>query len=552
MSPIPVVLFAYARPAHLARVLTCLRDNRVPLILAYADGAKSGDDAAAVAETRALLRAVDWCEVRLTERPANLGLGRNVLAGVTEVAARHEAFVVWEEDLIAVPGAYGWICAALQQYAGDERVMSVTAWTHPRVTPAGLDGAPHFDARAECWVWGSWARAWRGMNEGDALVKMQAALARGLPADAYGSDLPAMAAQEVRKNIWAVRWLYHHFAQGGLCLRPPWSMVEHIGFDPQATNAAGATSWANPSLRPAPPIPSTWPDPAEHPACRALWSVEAAATAANPGGLLRKVLRRILPSVWLDPLVDRFFRVRWEGHYADWSAAKAAGGGYDSDTILARVLAASRQVRDGQVSYERDGVVFAGPPPWTPALTVLRELAARKEGPLTVLDFGGSLGCGYRRIRLRLAAGTALRWNVVEQPGFVAAGRREFANEELKFFPTVRDAVVNGVPDVILLSSVLPYLPRPLETLKELAALGADVIVTEGTGFAQKGGARLTVQHVPASIHRASYPCWFLDRAEFLGAVSPKYRLEAEYGEATRPPAGGEFRALVFTRTAAT
>jgi len=550
MSPIPVVLFAYARPAHLARVLACLRENGVPLVLAYADGAKSGDDAAAVAETRALLRAVDWCEVRLTERPANLGLGRNVLAGVTEVAAQYEAFIVWEDDLVAVPGAYAWMSAALRQYANDTRVMSVTAWTHPRVTPAGLNGAPYFDARAECWVWGSWARAWRGMNEGDALAKMQAAAGRGLPADAYGSDLPAMATQEARKNIWAVRWLYHHFAQGGLCLRPPWSMVEHIGFDPQATNAGGAISWANPPLRPAPLIPPAWPKSAEHPACPALWSVEAAAPVADSGGLLRKVLRRILPAAWLDPLVDRFFRVRWEGNYPDWKTAKAACAGYESDAILERVLAASRQVRDGQASYERDGVVFAGPPPWTPALTVLRELAVGKKGPLTVLDFGGSLGSGYRRIRPRLPAETPLRWSVVEQPGFVAAGRREFANEELRFFPTVGDAVAGGVPDVILLSSVLPYLPRPLETLAELAALGAQVIVTEGTGFSQEGGPRLTVQHVPASIHRASYPCWFLDRAEFLAAFSPRYRLAAEYPETTRPPAGGEFRALVFTRTA--
>ena len=78
---IPVVLLAYARPAHLARVLACLRENRVPLIHAFADGAKGPADAAAVREVRAMLRAVDWCDLRLVERDANLGLGRNVLAG---------------------------------------------------------------------------------------------------------------------------------------------------------------------------------------------------------------------------------------------------------------------------------------------------------------------------------------------------------------------------------------------------------------------------------------------------------------------------------------
>jgi hypothetical protein len=270
-EPIPVVLFAYARTAHLARVLTCLRENGVPLICAFADGAKGAADAAGVAETRALLRAIDWCEVRLTERAENLGLGRNVLAGVGEVATAHPAFVVWEDDLIAVPGTYAWVCAALRHYADDERVMSVTAWTHPRVTPAGLGEAPYFDARAECWVWGAWARSWRGMAGETALEKLAAAGRRGLPAAAYGADLPAMARDETRKNIWAVRWLYHHLEHGGLCVRPPWSMVEHIGFGAQATNAAGAGEWANPPMCSTPPVPASWPEPREHRECRALW-----------------------------------------------------------------------------------------------------------------------------------------------------------------------------------------------------------------------------------------------------------------------------------------
>ena len=172
---IPVVLFAYARPAHLARALASIRENGVPAIEAFADGAKGEADAAAVAEVRAMLRAVDGCEVRLTERKENFGLGKNVLAGVSEVAVRHAAWVVWEDDLVVVPGTYAWVCAALRAYADETRVMSVTAWTHPRVTPASVGEAAYLDARAECWVWGTWARSWPGMMEETAREKMAAA-----------------------------------------------------------------------------------------------------------------------------------------------------------------------------------------------------------------------------------------------------------------------------------------------------------------------------------------------------------------------------------------
>jgi hypothetical protein len=280
---IPVVLFTYARGAHLERVLSCLRENAVPLLLVYADAAKGPSDAPAVEAVRARLRAIDWCECHVVERERNLGLGRNILAGVTEIAARHDSFIVWEDDLVCVPGTYAWLAAALRHYRDDVRVMSVTGWTHPRGTPSDVGDAPYFDGRAECWVWGSWARAWRGMTDATAEEKMRGAEVRGIRRAAYGADLPRMARDEAARNIWAVRWLYHHLQQGGLCLRPPWSMVEHIGFDASATNASGAgAEWSNPPLRAAPPIPPAWPEPRENPACRRLWA------DANPGDWRRR------------------------------------------------------------------------------------------------------------------------------------------------------------------------------------------------------------------------------------------------------------------------
>ena len=91
---IPVVLFAHARPQHLGQVLRSLRENRVPRILAYSDGPRTQAEAARVEEVRRVLREVDWADLTVIERAQNLGLGRNVRAGVGEVAALHSAFIV--------------------------------------------------------------------------------------------------------------------------------------------------------------------------------------------------------------------------------------------------------------------------------------------------------------------------------------------------------------------------------------------------------------------------------------------------------------------------
>jgi hypothetical protein len=104
----------------------------------------------------------------------------------------------------------------------------------------------------------------------DAKTLMEECRSRGVDIYKYGADLVEMAENELATNIWAVRFLYLHILRGGVCLRPPWSMVEHIGFGAEATNA-GAEIWLkNPPLRTAPPLPAVWPAAVESPECSRL------------------------------------------------------------------------------------------------------------------------------------------------------------------------------------------------------------------------------------------------------------------------------------------
>jgi hypothetical protein len=189
---------------------------------------------------------------------------------VGEVLERHEATVVFEDDLVCVPGTYEYMASALRAYRDHPEVMSVTGWTHPSVTPADVGSSPYFDGRAECWTWGTWARVWQGMDR-DAAALAGECERCGIDIHGYGHDLAPMARSEHTGNIWAVRFLYWHIRNGGLCVRPPWSLIEHIGFDARATHETDEARWGNPLLGICPPIPGNWPDPKEHPACRALW-----------------------------------------------------------------------------------------------------------------------------------------------------------------------------------------------------------------------------------------------------------------------------------------
>lgn len=229
---------------------------------------------------------------------------------------------------------------------------------------------------------------------------------------------------------------------------------------------------------------------------------------------LKSLLRRTLPAplvAWL----TRSQRVSFSGPFDSWALAAARASGYDSPAILERVIATSRAVRNGEFAYERDSVGFV-----TPAAdpVLLAELTgAIRNSRISVLDFGGSLGSSYHQHRPHLPSAVRVDWRVVEQPNFVAAGRREFSTDELRFHESLPAALGDGLhPDLFLLGSVLAYLEDPSAVTRELLAQKARRVVITRTPFHERGPADLPVlQRVPASIYPASYPAWILSRERF-------------------------------------
>jgi len=292
---IPVVLFAYARPDDLKRTLACLRENRVPVIYAFSDGPKTPDIMPRVRAVREILHTIDWCEVYITEREKNLGLGKSILTGVSEVFQKHDAIIVFEDDLICVPGTYEYLSSALEHYKDTLNVMSVTGWTHPLTTPSNVIHGPYFDGRTDCLVWGTWKRAWHGM-ERDALSLVEECRQQGIDIYRYGADLVGMANKEKTKNIWAVRFSYLHILNKGICLRPPYSLVQHIGYDTESVNVKSVQGykWHVELPEACPPIPVHWPPANENPECPKLWQRECGTRPASQSTSLTGLIKRVI------------------------------------------------------------------------------------------------------------------------------------------------------------------------------------------------------------------------------------------------------------------
>lgn len=217
--------------------------------------------------------------------------------------------------------------------------------------------------------------------------------------------------------------------------------------------------------------------------------------------------------------------LRWEGSFASWQEACAASEGYDAEGIFAKVVHAARQVRDGQCAYERDAVCFDSPCLNEHLTTAILLAALRSGDRLNVVDFGGGLGSTYQQNRIVLDHVPGLSWNVVEQSHVATCGKNEFATDVLSFWTSLEEftsANRGQRIDVIIFSSVLQYLETPYAVLQQAIDLQPEVIYLGRTPLASEGD-RLTVQHVPASIYRASYPCWLLDKKRIEALLAQNY-----------------------------
>lgn len=270
----------------------------------------------------------------------------------------------------------------------------------------------------------------------------------------------------------------------------------------------------------------------------------------------KELLRQLIPPLAIEGY--RFLRSKrhrsdsvLSGDYASWRDATAASSGYDSQVILEKTEAALLEVRSGHAAHERDSILFDEIQYSWPMLAGLMWVGGLSKGNLNVLDFGGSLGTSYFQNRAFLSHLPGVRWNIVEQPRYVAVGKQKFEDGHLRFYDSIQACLSDTSPNVLLLSGVLQYLEHPYEVLNELLGFPGEHVIIDRTPFWDGARHRLCVQHVPPGIYPASYPSWIFSRSAFLRHVgSRSFRVMANFPALDRldGPVAFAFEGIIMTR----
>ncbi len=546
MSLAPVILFAYNRPQFTRQTLEALAANHLAnesTLYIFADGPKANAPDSIkirIGEVRKLLRERKWCkEVIIKESNTNKGLAQSVIDGVTEIMNKHGKVIAIEDDVVTSPWFLQFMNDALVKYEHEERVLSIGSWNYYYNT--GRD-SNFFTHLPDTIAWASWQRAWKLLETDSRKLYNELRSKDLLHLFNVNDRFPYtdMLQQQIDGKVdsWAIRWTGTAVLHNTLTLYPPVSLSKHIGFGTDSTHVKSADYNKDLQLAMA-RVPVDDVPVSENMNALVAWidfekNIRPLKTSLKKKAkhYLKKTIKGAVPG-----FVKKFYlhnkysrKYGWHGNYASWSDARKECTGYDAAHILEKVKNATLKVKRGEAMYERDSMVFDYIEYSWQLLDNLLSIASKKDGRLSVIDFGGSLGTTYFQNRYYLNRLKDVSWSVVEQHEFVTIGKEEIADDRLKFFYTIDEAIAQrGMADVLIISSVLPYFEHPYDLIKDVTGKNIPYIIIDTTYFNPGQGDRLTVQHVPPVFYDASYPAWLLDYNKVIAAFKHKYELIEEY-----------------------
>ena len=236
MTPAPIALFVYNRPAHTARAVESLLRNAeaaASVLHVFCDAAREPAAVAAVEAVRAQVRRIrGFRDIVIVERARNLGLSGSIVDGVTQLCAAHGHAIVLEDDIEVSVFFLRYMNDALERYRDEPRVLAVGAYPFPAREPRP---ETFFFRIPDCWGWATWKRAW-DHYEPDGARLLAEIRRRGLGRDLdlegaypYVELLEAQLAG--RADSWAVRWYAKTLLLGGLTLYPGRPMSRNTGMD---------------------------------------------------------------------------------------------------------------------------------------------------------------------------------------------------------------------------------------------------------------------------------------------------------------------------------
>lgn len=556
MSLSPIVLFTYNRPVHTKKVLDALalnKEAKESILYIYCDGAKSNATSSDLEKIenvkKIILTEYRFKEVIVNILPLNKGLANSIIDGVTEIVNRYGKIIVLEDDIIPSRFFLQFMNEALLIYENEEKVISIGAFNF-FATDSFVPNT-FFIPIPDCWGWATWKDRWVLFeSDGEKLyseLQNNGLINKFNLNGAFNFEQMLIDQINSKNNSWAIRWQAVAYLYEKVTLYPKHSVTKNIGFDNEGThggidNFSIHIKFAKRKIT----VKKKSVVLEERIVKKMEQGYKNSVQISFNRSIkpkFKKFLKYLLPSIivlFINRIKGKNLKIKhteiWSGNFLTWKDALVQSEGYDALQILDKVKKSVLKVKKKEVAYERDSVVFDKIQYSWPLLACLLKIAIENNNELNIVDFGGSLGSSYFQNKDFLKGLKKICWNVIEQSHFVSIGKNEIAEEQLHFYNSIDEIISKDKQCVLILSSVLQYLENPYQWIEKFIKYNFEYIIIERTAFIDCPKERITIQNVPESIYKASYPAWFFNENTFLNSLSNHYTLITDFDSGFTSP----------------
>jgi putative methyltransferase (TIGR04325 family) len=240
----------------------------------------------------------------------------------------------------------------------------------------------------------------------------------------------------------------------------------------------------------------------------------------------------------------------FKGEYKTFEEALISSEGYNSRSLLAKIVDANLGVLNGQAKYEKDGLLFDKIDFSYELNSFLLRVYVEKNKPISILDYGGSLGTTYRQFKEFADSQIISNWLIVEQQGLVEAAKKYISIHNLNFISNEDVNFDKLKTDVVIFSSSLEFLPDPDQALTSILKANPSYIIFDRTPVSESSETKICVLKAQKKIG-GSYPCWIFSSQFFfkkLHGFQMISRWDSAEGSFKFSGSHGKYEGMAFKR----
>ena len=166
-TDIAVAMIFFNRPDTLKTVFESVREAQPSKLYLIQDGARANrpKDGENVAKCREVVSNIDWeCEVVHDYSDINLGCGKRIFTGLSNVFMHEEYAAIVEDDIVIGESFLPFCKEMCERYKDDQRIHMISGMNHLGVYEECPYDYFFSQGGGAIWGWATWARCWNELD----------------------------------------------------------------------------------------------------------------------------------------------------------------------------------------------------------------------------------------------------------------------------------------------------------------------------------------------------------------------------------------------------